>query len=155
MISFISQEYNKDLPPFFASVFVSYTNWLWWKGNKYIWDSMILEYIIFIQRLLRRVLLFLIQVNYLHINFSKNKIYVIVICYEKEFLKNISKLFWYNEICITFTTALLPSSLQKESNMNKKTFSGGITFALVVSLSIVTSGCSSNIDDPTDAQNLC
>jgi hypothetical protein len=54
---------------------------------------MILEYIIFIQRLLRRVLLFLIQVNYLHINFSKNKIYVIVICYEKEFLKNISKLF--------------------------------------------------------------
>lgn len=85
MISFISQEYNKDLPPFFASVFVSYTNWLWWKGNKYIWDSMILEYIIFIQRLLRRVLLFLIQVNYLHINFSKKKIYVIVICYEKEF----------------------------------------------------------------------
>ena len=31
----------------------------------------------------------------------------------------------------------------------KKTFSGGITFALVVSLSIVTSGCSSNIDEPT------
>ena len=34
--------------------------------------------------------------------------------------------------------------------MNKKNFSGGITFALVVSLSIVTSGCSSNIDEPTD-----
>lgn len=33
--------------------------------------------------------------------------------------------------------------------MNKKTFSGGITFALVVFLSIVTSGCSSNIDEPT------
>ena len=33
--------------------------------------------------------------------------------------------------------------------MNKKTFSGGITFALVVSLSIVTSGCSSNMDEPT------
>ena len=32
--------------------------------------------------------------------------------------------------------------------MNKKNFSGGITFALVVSLSIVTSGCSSNIDEP-------
>lgn len=122
MISFISQEYNKDLPPFFASVFVSYTNWLWWKGNKYIWDSMILEYIIFIQRLLRRVLLFLIQINYLHTNLSKNKVYVIVISYEKEFLKNISKLFWYNKICITFTTALLPSSLQKKSNMNKKNF---------------------------------
>ena len=43
----------------------------------------------------------------------------------------------------------MPSSLQKKSNMNKKTFSGGITFALVVSLSIVTSGCSSNIDEPT------
>ena len=41
------------------------------------------------------------------------------------------------------------SSLQKKSNMNKKTFAGGITFALVVSLSIVTSGCSSNIDEPT------
>ena len=101
------------------------------------------------------VLLFLIQINYLHTNLSKNKVYVIVISYEKEFLKNISKLFWYNKICITFTTALLPSSLQKKSNMNKKTFAGGITFALVVSLSIVTSGCSSNIDEPTDARNLC
>jgi len=39
--------------------------------------------------------------------------------------------------------------------MNKKNFSGGITFALVVSLSIVTSGYSSNIDEPTDARNLC
>ena len=54
---------------------------------------MILEYIIFIQRLLRRVLLFLIQINYLHTNLSKNKVYVIVISYEREFLKNISKLF--------------------------------------------------------------
>ena len=41
------------------------------------------------------VLLFLIQINYLHTNLSKNKVkvYVIVISYEKEFLKNISKLF--------------------------------------------------------------
>ena len=39
---------------------------------------MILEYIIFIQLLLRRVLLFLIQINYLHTNLSKNKVYVIV-----------------------------------------------------------------------------
>lgn len=54
---------------------------------------MILEYIIFILLLLRRVLLFLIQINYLHTNLSKNKVYVIVISYEKEFKKNISKLF--------------------------------------------------------------
>ena len=39
------------------------------------------------------VLLFLIQINYLHANLSKNKVYVIVISYEKELLKNISKLF--------------------------------------------------------------
>jgi|GEM_PF-2455433 hypothetical protein len=39
------------------------------------------------------VLLFLIQINYLHTNLSKNKVYVIVISYEREFLKNISKLF--------------------------------------------------------------
>ena len=31
------------------------------------------------------VLLFLIQINYLHANLSKNKVYVIVISYEKEF----------------------------------------------------------------------
>jgi len=31
------------------------------------------------------VLLFLIQINYLHTNLSKNKVYVIVISYEKEF----------------------------------------------------------------------